>query len=86
GDWSEGSDPSTRFQIALEIRPTPSEYQSEFLDPADSAWVERDGVRTLSREDVLTHPGRKQFLHVAEHVLSGDRRIKDGIDLSSAAV
>src|SRR4051812_25670768 len=43
GDWSEGAGPSARFQIALEIRPTPSEYQFEFLDPAGSAWVEPDG-------------------------------------------
>ncbi len=84
GDWSEGARPSDRFETALEIRPTASDYEFEFLEPADSAWAKSGKTRMLSRAEALAHPDRGQFLLVARHVLFGDRRLKDGIDRAAA--
>jgi hypothetical protein len=86
GDWSEAADPRTdRFQVALEIRSAESQYEFEFLDPSDSAWSESSDTPMLSRAESLEHPEKAEFLHVAEHVVFGDSRLKDALDHVPAA-
>jgi len=84
GDWSEGAGPADRYRVGLEIRLADNEYQFGFLEPADSAWLTSSQVAMLSRAEALAHPKRPEFLHVAEHVLFGDARLKQGVDGAAA--
>jgi hypothetical protein len=86
GDWSESAEPSTdRFQVALEVRATESRYEFEFLDPSDSAWSQSSDTPMLTRAESLGHLEKAEFLHVAEHVVLGDPRLKNALDHVPAA-
>src|SRR5262249_14816162 len=80
GDWRETAGPADRYRVGLEIRLANDQYQFGFLNPQDSAWLKSNQVPMLTRAEALAHPNQKEFLHVAEHVLFGDSRLKAGVD------
>ncbi len=86
GEWTEGSSPSDRVSIGILAMPTPSSVDFKVMSPADSPWGDTPLLgKMLGREHALAHPALKEAMHVAEHIVRDDARVRrflDSIDMS----
>ncbi len=76
-DWGKSEGLENRWSVGLLVRTTELEYQFQFRSPENSAWGKsEERGRMLSREEALSHPQKDEFLHVADHIVFEDPRIK----------
>lgn len=77
GEWSEGSGPRDRVSIGVLAKPTPSSVDFTVLDSSESPWAETPLLgKMLDRDRARAHPALKEVLHVAEHVVRDDSRVR----------
>ena len=77
GEWTEGTSPADRVSIGMIARPTPSSVNFTVLSPAESPWGDTPLLgKMIEREQALAHPALKGVMHVAEHIVRDDARVR----------
>lgn len=74
------TDVDDRRRIAsLSVWPTATEIQMGLVDRVDSVWTREEGWLgpIMDRSEVLASPMKDEFRHVADHIVEGDRRIRE---------
>jgi hypothetical protein len=81
GGWNGGRVPKKRVAFALHIRATEAEYQTTVVDAEESPW---QGVKTLGkmldRKSALVHPWIQEVFHIADHIVTEDRDVKEYLE------
>jgi hypothetical protein len=81
GEWTEGSSPTDRVSIGMLAIPTPSSVDFKVMNPIDSPWGDTSLLgNMLGREQALAHPALKEAMHVAEHIVRDDMRVRRFLD------
>jgi hypothetical protein len=81
GEWTEGTSPADRVSIGMIAMPTPSSVNFGVLNPTESPWGDTPLLgKMLERAQALTHPALKAVMHVAEHVVLEDTRVRRFLD------
>jgi hypothetical protein len=77
GKWEENERPDQRVSFGLNCWVAADQYQFAWIDPDQSPWGyagNKGGM--LTRAEALVHPLKEEVLHLAEHLVSNDERIK----------
>lgn len=86
GEWAEGTSPADRVSIGIRATRTPSSVDFMVLNSMESPWGDTPLLgKMLEREQALAHPALKGVVHVAEHIVRDDPRVRnflDSIDVS----
>ena len=81
GGWDGGRIPKKRVAFAFCIQTTGSEYQTTIVDAVESPWY---GVKILgkilNRKNALAHPWIQEVFHIADHIVTDDRDVKEHLD------
>ena len=81
GDWTDSAGPGDRFRVCVQVWLSKSEFRFGFMNRQESVWWGSNLVgRSLSRAEALAHPDKPSFLHVAEHVVRDDPRVRVALD------
>lgn len=86
GEWSEGSTPADRVTIGMLATSRSSSIDFVIVNPTESPWGSTPLLGDmLGREQALAHPVLKDGLHVAEHVVRDDMRVRRFLSLSEGS-
>ena len=86
GEWSEGSSSADRTSVGIRAKPTRNSVEFTVLSPNESPWGDTPLFgKMMERERALAHPKLKEVLHVVEHVVRGDARVRDFLDSIDAS-
>lgn len=81
GEWTEGFSPTDRVSIGLDVRPTLASVNFTVLNPDESPWGDSSLLgKMLKRELALLHPALKEVIHVAEHIVRDDTRVRSFLE------
>jgi hypothetical protein len=77
GEWGEATSSQQRVAFALELRPSPKQYEVAVLDSAQSPWHDAQIIgRTLDRAEALGHPLLSEVYHITDHMVVDDATLK----------
>jgi hypothetical protein len=81
GEWSDDSSPADRVSIGIVVVPTPSSLNFTVLEPHESPWEETSLFgKMLERNRALAQPVLPHVMHIAEHVVHDDARVRGFLD------
>jgi hypothetical protein len=76
-EWAKEPKPEEVLAISLHVQASDNSLEFMFVDPTESAWQHSALLgQLLPREEALQHISKKDFLHIAEHIIQDDRRIR----------
>jgi hypothetical protein len=85
GEWAEGSSSADRVSMGVCATSTPSSVNFTVLNPNESPWSDTPLLgKMLGREPALAHPALAEVMHIAEHVVRDDARVRRFLDVADA--
>ena len=81
GEWTEGTSPADRVSIGMRATPTPATVDFMVMNPTESPWSDTPLLgKMLGREQALAHPALKEVVHVADHIVRDDTRVRNFLE------
>jgi hypothetical protein len=81
GEWAEGSSSTDRVSMGVRATSTPSSVNFTVLNPNESPWGDTPLLgKMLRREQALAHSALTDVLHVVEHIVREDVRVRGFLD------